>query len=247
MSTTRAEAAYRRSAAAFRNPMLGLLHGRYAPFVVAVLSVVFTADRATVAVSDAHAEIAEVIDQLRGAGYDHDERRIPSGTAREICRYWVKVGWLVPQIEDDVEVYRLSAQAVGALEVAGRAGGGRTRVSQSRVRTLLESVDRLSVDADDDRDARIARLRADRDHSGVDTQQPRGIGGEQFECARHVDHAVAHQRQRHRQERFGTRHSGRGIDERQALVFRAAWVVAGGDDIHRSVGNCCDRRLAEDL
>ena len=176
MSTTRAEAAYRRSAAAFRNPMLGLLHGRYAPFVVAVLSVVFTADRATVAVSDAHAEIAEVIDQLRGAGYDHDERRIPSGTAREICRYWVKVGWLVPQIEDDVEVYRLSAQAVGALEVAGRAGGGRTRVSQSRVRTLLESVDRLSVDADDDRDARIARLRADRDQLDAEIVRLEGGG-----------------------------------------------------------------------
>jgi len=72
--------------------------------VVAVLSIVFTADRATVAVSDAHAEISELIDQLRTAGYDEDERRIPTGTAREICRYWVKVGWLVPQIEDDASV-----------------------------------------------------------------------------------------------------------------------------------------------
>ena len=120
--------------------MLDLLHGRYAPFVVAALSVVFTPDRPTVAVSDALAEIGETIDHLRAAGYDDDERRLPSGTAREICRHWVKVGWLIPQIDDDVEVYRLSAQAVGALEVAGRAGGGRTRVTKSRVRTLLDSL-----------------------------------------------------------------------------------------------------------
>ncbi|MCR2826452.1 DUF3375 domain-containing protein, partial [Microbacterium sp. zg.Y909] len=45
MSNTRAEAAYQRSVAAFRNPTLDLLHGRHAPFVVAVLSIVFTADR----------------------------------------------------------------------------------------------------------------------------------------------------------------------------------------------------------
>lgn len=175
MSTTRAEAAYRRSAAAFRNPMLDLLHGRHAPFVVAALSLIFTVDRPTVAVSDAHAELAETIEQLRATGYDDDERRLPVGTAREICRHWVKVGWLVPQIEDDVEVYRLSAQAVGALEIAGRAGGGRARVSKSRVRSLLESVDRLSVDADDDPTARIAKLRAERE--ALDAEIARLEGG----------------------------------------------------------------------
>ncbi len=156
--------------------MLDLLHGRYAPFVVAALSVVFTPDRPTVAVSDAHAEIGETIDQLRAAGYDDDERRLPSGTAREICRHWVKVGWLIPQIDDDVEVYRLSAQAVGALEVAGRAGGGRTRVTKSRVRTLLESVDRLSLDADDNPDARLAKLRKERDDLDAEIARLEGGG-----------------------------------------------------------------------
>lgn len=156
--------------------MLDLLHGRYAPFVVAALSVVFTPDRPTVAVSDAHAEIGETIDQLRAAGYDDDERRLPSGTAREVCRHWVKVGWLVPQIEDDVEVYRLSAQAVGALEIAGRAGGGRTRVTTSRVRTLLESVERLSLDADDNPEARLAKLRKERDDLDAEIARLEGGG-----------------------------------------------------------------------
>lgn len=162
MTNTRAEAAYRRSVAAFKNPTLDLLHGRYAPFVVAVLSIIFTPDRATVAVADVHAEVGEAIDELRAAGYDEDELRLPSGTPREICRYWVRVGWLIPQIDEDVEVYRLSAHAVGALEIAGRASGGRTRVSKSRVRTLLEAVDRLAQSAETDPAKRLARLLEER-------------------------------------------------------------------------------------
>jgi len=163
MTNTRAEAAYLRSVAAFRTPTLDLLHRRYAPFVVAALSVVFTVDRPAVAVADAHAEIAEILDELRAAGYDEDDRALPSGTAREICRHWVRVGWLVPQIDGDVEVYRLTAHAVSALEITGRTGGGRTRVSNSRVRTLLEAVERLAADSETDPQARIARLTAERD------------------------------------------------------------------------------------
>ncbi|HMR49136.1 MAG TPA: DUF3375 domain-containing protein [Arachnia sp.] len=164
MTNTRIEAAYRRSSAAFKNPTLDLLHGRYAPFVVAVLSLVFTADRPTVPVADAHAEVDEAIAELRAAGYDDDQRPgLPSGSAREICRYWVRVGWLVPQIDGEGEVYRLSAHAVGALEIAGRAGGGPTRVSRSRVRTLLEAVDRLAENAETDRARRLERLIRERD------------------------------------------------------------------------------------
>lgn len=163
MSKTRAEAAYQRSVAAFRNPTLDLLHGRHAPFVVAVLSLAFTPERPAVAVADAHAEIGEALDELRAAGYDEDDRRLPVGTAREICRHWVRVGWLAPQIENDVEVYRLTAHAVGALDIAGRTGGGRARVSRSRVRTLLDAVERLARDAETDPEQRIAMLLAERE------------------------------------------------------------------------------------
>lgn len=162
MTNLRAESAYQRAVAAFRNPTLDLLHGRYAPFVVATLSLVFTADRPSVAISDAHVEVGDVVDELRAAGYDEGERRLPAGSGREVCRYWVRVGWLVPQIDDGIEVYRLSAQAVGALEIAGRAGGGRARVSRSRVRTLLESVEQLTHSAETDPQQRLDRLRAER-------------------------------------------------------------------------------------
>ena len=163
MTGTHAEAAYIRSLAAFRTPTLNLLHGRHAPFVVAALSMLFTADRPAVPIADAHAEVAEALDQLRATGYDDEDRRIPSGTGREVCRNWAKQGWLVQQIDDDLEVYRLSAHAVEALEITGRTGGGRTRVSNSRVRTLLEAVERLSDSAEADPVKRIARLTAERD------------------------------------------------------------------------------------
>ena len=153
---TRAEGAYLGAVRAFQNPMLDLLHKRHAPLVVSLLSLVFTAERPTVPVADAHTEVGDALDQLRAAGHGDD---LPVGSARDLCRQWADAGWLVRQVlDDDVEVYRLSAHAVGALEVAGRAGGARARVSQSRVRTLLEAVERLALDADPDVMVRIARL-----------------------------------------------------------------------------------------
>lgn len=161
VTASRAEAAYSRAVAAFLKPTLDLLHGRFAPFVVASLSLMFTADRAAVALSDAHAEMDELLDELR-ASDDDDTRRLPSGSGRDVCRSWVRLGWMVQQIDDDVEVYRLSAHAVEALEIAGRTGGGRTRVSNSRVRTLLEAVDQLAGNADVDPLRRLSRLRDER-------------------------------------------------------------------------------------
>ncbi|RMI39463.1 DUF3375 domain-containing protein [Actinomadura harenae] len=164
MGTRGVEGAYQGALRAFQNPMLDLLHRTYAPFVVTVLAMMFTPERSTVAVADAHAEIADALDQLRAAGYgDESDQPLPAGNARDLCRQWVHAGWLVRQVSDDVEVYRLSAHGVGALEVAGRVGGARTRVSESRVRTLLEAVERLAQDADPDVMARMARLQTEID------------------------------------------------------------------------------------
>ncbi|MFI0797233.1 DUF3375 domain-containing protein [Micromonospora rubida] len=160
MATRGVEGAYQGALRAFQNPMLALLHQTHAPFVVTVLAMVFTAERPTVVVADAHAEINDALDQLRAAGYgDEDSQPLPAGNARDLCRQWVQAGWLVRQVsDDDAEVYRLSAYGVGALEVAGRVGGARTRVSESRVRTLLEAIERLAQDADPDLMSRMVRL-----------------------------------------------------------------------------------------
>ncbi|TDC69617.1 DUF3375 domain-containing protein [Actinomadura sp. GC306] len=164
MTARGVEGAYQGALRAFQNPMLDLLHRTYAPFVVTVLAMMFTPERSTVAVADAHAELGDALDRLRAAGYgQEDDQPLPSGNARDLCRQWVQAGWLVRQVTDDVEVYRLSAHGVGALEVAGRVGGARTRVSESRVRTLLEAVERLAQDADPDVMARMARLQTEID------------------------------------------------------------------------------------
>ncbi|QTE31004.1 DUF3375 domain-containing protein [Pengzhenrongella sicca] len=154
----RAEGAYLGAVRAFQNPMLDLLHKRHAPLVVSVLSACFTAERPNVSVADAHTQIGDALDQLRAAGYDES---LPIGTSRDLCRQWADAGWLMRQVVDDVEVYRLSAHAVDALDVAGRAGGARARVSQSRVRTMLDAVERLAQDADPDALVRMARLDAE--------------------------------------------------------------------------------------
>jgi hypothetical protein len=184
MTNLRIEAAYQRTFRDFREPPLSLLHGRHAPFVVTALSLIFTADRPTVAVTDAHVEVEDMVTELRDAGFDDDGAGLPAGNGRRICSSWVRSGWLVRQIGgnrtgaaasatspgaadrsggEGAEVYRLSAQAVGALETAGRVGGGRARVSQSRIRTLLDSVDQLAQDAETDPESRLAALQADRD------------------------------------------------------------------------------------
>lgn len=158
------EAAYVSAQRAFRSPTLALLHKRDAPLVCSLLGMVFTATRPRVAVSDAHTEIGDALAQLRAAGYEP----LPDRPARELCRQWVEAGWLITHVEDltagagedpeETEFYRLSAHAVGALEIAGRAGGARTRVSRSRVRTLLDAVDHLAEVADPDIASRQARL-----------------------------------------------------------------------------------------
>jgi hypothetical protein len=151
----RVEGVYRGALRAFRNPLLALLHRRDAPLVVALLTSVFRPDRRTVQVVDAHTEMDDALGQLRAAGYED----VADRSARELCRTWVDAGWLVRQVDDESgEVYRLSAHAVDALDVASRAGGGHARVSRSRVLTLLEAVERLADDADPDVMTRMLRL-----------------------------------------------------------------------------------------
>lgn len=162
MTTPTVEGAYQAALHAFRNPMLDLLHGRYAPFVVTMLGMVFTAQRPQVPVSEAHAEIDAALDRLRSAGYGEDGTApLPVGIARDLCRGWVQSGWLKRHVHDGVETYQLSAHGVGALEVAGRVAGPRTRVSESRVRTLLDAVEQLAQNADPDVMTRMARLDAE--------------------------------------------------------------------------------------
>ncbi|PJI93336.1 DUF3375 domain-containing protein [Luteimicrobium subarcticum] len=164
----RIEGAYESARRAFASPTLALLHKQRAPLVVTLLGALFTADRAAVPVADAHTEVGEALAGLRSAGFDD----LPDASARDLCRQWVAESWLVRQVADDgTEEYRLTAHAVEALEVAWRAGGPRTRVTRSRLRTLLDAVEHLAQEVDPDVSARrdrieaeVARLTAELEH-----------------------------------------------------------------------------------
>ncbi|HWK93597.1 MAG TPA: DUF3375 domain-containing protein [Luteimicrobium sp.] len=151
----RVEGAYERARRAFASPMLALLHKQRAPLVVTLLGALFGAERSSVPVADAHTELDDALAGLRAGGFDD----VPDASARELCRQWVAESWLLRQVGDDgAEEYRLTAHAVEALEVAARAGGPRTRVSHSRIRTLLEAVEHLAQEADPDVENRVARV-----------------------------------------------------------------------------------------
>ncbi len=153
----RVDGAYERARRAFQGPTLALLHQRRAPLVVALLGELFTPERSTVPVDDAHTEVADALAQLRAAGHEN----LPEDSARDLCRQWVGAGWLVYQVGEPGEEYRLTAHATDALDVASRAGGPRTRVTRSRVRTLLDAVEQLAAEADPDVEARRRRLTRD--------------------------------------------------------------------------------------
>jgi hypothetical protein len=78
---TRAEGAYLGALRAFQEPMLDLLHRRYAPLVVSLLSLVFTPERPTVPVAEAHTEIGDALDQLRAQGYGRSPWAAPGSCA----------------------------------------------------------------------------------------------------------------------------------------------------------------------
>jgi hypothetical protein len=142
---------------AFGTPTLGLLHKAEAPLVVAVLRCVFTPDRPTVATEQLHVEVDDLLDGLRGA----PGTAAPHEPARVLCTRWVRERWLVRSLDDDgAERYRVSSYAAEALDVVARTQGARGLVSESRIRTLLVTVEDLARDAHPDREARMRELRS---------------------------------------------------------------------------------------
>ncbi|MCK0117739.1 DUF3375 domain-containing protein [Isoptericola sp. S6320L] len=151
---------------AFAAPTLGLLHKAEAPLVVAVLRCVFTPDRPTVATEQLHVELDDLLGELRTAVPAGDASAgrvpgVPDEPARVLCTRWVRERWLVRSLDDaGAERYRLSSYAAEALDVVSRTQGTRGLVSESRIRTLLVTVEDLARDAHPDRESRMQELRS---------------------------------------------------------------------------------------
>lgn len=139
----------------FASPTLALLHKQSAPFVVVVFESVFVAGRSAVGADAMHLEVGQLLADLRSTGVEG----VPGEVARVLCSRWVRERWLIRDLDDAAgEQYRLTSSAQEALEFVRRAGGARALVSESRIRTLLDAVERAAHDANPDRSARVAAL-----------------------------------------------------------------------------------------
>ncbi|CAM3391514.1 DUF3375 domain-containing protein [Isoptericola cucumis] len=155
MSSSRIEGALARSRGAFGTPALALLHRKEGPLVVALLSLIFTPSRTTVPTEQMHVEVEDFLAEARGAGHD-----VPDEPARALCSRWVAGRWLVRSLDDDgAEQYQVSSYATEALAFVDRTQGGRSLVSESRIRTLLVALEGLARDARPDRESQQAALR----------------------------------------------------------------------------------------
>lgn len=144
-----------RARRAFSRPTLALLNKTYAPAVIAIFTSIFTTNRKQVLAEQFIIDVNEHLEDLR----DHDNEDTPDLPARKLVSNWVRDKWLVRAVNDSGrEYYSLTSHAQEAIDFVARAGGERALVSESRIRTLLDTMDRFALDAQPDRDKRIASL-----------------------------------------------------------------------------------------
>lgn len=146
-----------RAKSAFARPTLALLNKKDAPVVVAVFSAIFTMNRKVVLADQFLQDVATHLEDLRS--YPEDD--LSDLGARKLVSHWVRDRWLVRAVNDSGnEVFSLTSHAQEAMDFVNRAGGDRAFVSESRIRTLLDTMDRFALDAQPDREKRVASLDA---------------------------------------------------------------------------------------
>lgn len=144
-----------RARRAFARPTLALLNKNYAPVVIAIFASIFTANRKAVVADQFILEVADHLEDLRS--FPDDD--IPQLGARKLVSGWVRDKWLVRAVNDaGQEYFSLTSHAQEAMDFVNRAGGERALVSESRIRTLMDTMDRFALDAQPDRTKRIASL-----------------------------------------------------------------------------------------
>lgn len=144
-----------RARSAFDKPTLTLLKRKWAPVVVAVFTTLFTREQPRISADRFHARVQDALDDLHLHGAE-----TPDGTARDVCNDWVRQKWLIRATSDDArEEYALTSHAQEALDYVARLSAERTAMfGESRVKTILDTARRVAMDANPDRDRRVALL-----------------------------------------------------------------------------------------
>lgn len=164
---------YARALEAFARPALKLLHSKWAPFRVAVLSAVFADSDRLVPADQMHVHAGALVESLAADGHDTP----PGLTGRDLCRQWVKEQWLhLGLSEAGDEQYSLTSHALEALEVIDHLARDRVVLSESRLTSIVDAVRRWALEASPDVESKVARL--DRQIQDLKAQRERLVAGE---------------------------------------------------------------------
>lgn len=137
------------------SPAWKLLQG--APWTAAFLRAEFTATRQRVALEEFHGNLADFMKELRGENLSLNE----AWQASHYADSWVRSQFLSRPMVDGKFYYEPTADTARVLAFMDTLTGSRTNLNSSRLSTLLNSIESLSLQSDPNPESRIAALEAE--------------------------------------------------------------------------------------
>lgn len=166
---------------ALQRPTLQLLDRKWAAVALPIFVCSFTQDVRSIRRERLHAQVDAYLDELMTAGHP-----IPAGDGKALCMDWVRQQWLYREPGDDgQEHYRLTSHAQDAVNIIDEMTRERSFLSGSRITTIMDTVARVAMDANPDRQARIDRL--DEQIAALTAERERLAGGGEIQSTSEND------------------------------------------------------------
>lgn len=137
------------------SPAWKLLQG--APWTLAFLRAEFTATKQRVGLEEFHAGLADFMKELRRENLSLNE----AWQASHYADSWVRSQFLSRPMVDGKFHYEPTAATARVLAFVDTLTGSRTNLNSSRLSTLLNSIETLSLQSDPNPESRIAALEAE--------------------------------------------------------------------------------------
>ncbi|MDO5083350.1 MAG: DUF3375 domain-containing protein [Arachnia propionica] len=136
-------------------PTLRLVTHKWSWLAMAVFAQCFPQHTTSVRADRLHSQVDAHLQELASLGHELP----PGAQGQGLCRSWMREGWLRRLPDDDGgEVYELTSATLAAQRVLDEMSRERALISESRLTTIVEAVNRTALDANPDREARIAAL-----------------------------------------------------------------------------------------
>ena len=136
-------------------PTLRLVTYKWSWLALATFRTCFPQHTKSVRADRLHSQVDAHLQELASLGHELP----PGAQGLTLCRSWMREGWLRRLPDDDGgEVYELTSATLAAQRVLDEMSRDRGLISESRLTTIVEAVNRTAQDANPDREARIAAL-----------------------------------------------------------------------------------------